>query len=168
MQQTTKMSVCLCPKSKGINLGVSLQHILLQNDQYKHLSNVSGMIFGSNLLVPKILTITQVSSLNSIDSSFKMADPSETPITGFITNRVGIIFYPPKPHRSRGTEIEFWTPCDMLYHGNMPTMFWSIRLSGIYLSFALSLITFGRSCSRQQRVNITSITVFWQILYMKI
>ena len=81
MQQTTKMLVCLCPKSKGINLGVSLQHILLQNDQYKHLSNVSEMIFGSNLLVAKIVTITQVSSLNSIDGSFKMADPSETPIT---------------------------------------------------------------------------------------
>ena len=86
------MSVCLCPKSKEINLGVSLQHILLQNDQYKHLSNVSEMsemIFGSNLLDAKIVTITQVSSLNSIDGSFKMADPSETPIitpiTGFIT-----------------------------------------------------------------------------------
>ena len=36
---------------------------------------------------------------------------------------VGIIFYPPKPHRSRGTEIEFWTPCDMLYQRKMPTMF---------------------------------------------
>ena len=35
------------------------------------------------------------------------------------------------------------------------------------ISFALSLIVFGRSCSRQQRVNITSITVFCQILYMK-
>ena len=32
---------------------------------------------------------------------------------GFET--VGIRFYPPKPHRSRGTEIDFWTPCDMLY-----------------------------------------------------
>ena len=39
--------------------------------------------------------------------------------------------------------------------------------SGIRLSFALSLIIFGRSRSRQQRVNITSITVFWQILYVK-
>ena len=29
------------------------------------------------------------------------------------------------------------------------------------------LVIFGRSRSRQQRVNITSITVFWQILYMK-
>ena len=38
--------------------------------------NVSEMIFGSNLR-----TITQVSSLNSIDGSFKMADASETPIT---------------------------------------------------------------------------------------
>ena len=28
---------------------------------------------------------------------------------------VGIRYYPPKPHRSRGTEIDFWTPCDMLY-----------------------------------------------------
>ena len=36
---------------------------------------------------------------------------------------VGITFYPPKPHRSRGTEIEFWTPCDMLYQGKMPTIF---------------------------------------------
>ena len=26
---------------------------------------------------------------------------------------VGIRFYPPKPHRSRGTEIDFWTPCDI-------------------------------------------------------
>ena len=25
--------------------------------------------------------------------------------------------------RSRGTEIEFWTPCDMLYQRKMPTMF---------------------------------------------
>ena len=38
-------------------------------------------------------------------------------------SRVGIIFYPPKPHRSRGTEIEFWTPCGMLYQRKMPTMF---------------------------------------------
>ena len=36
---------------------------------------------------------------------------------------VGIRFYPPKPHRSRGTEIDFWTPCDMLYQRKMPTMF---------------------------------------------
>ena len=82
-------------------------------------------------------------------------------------SRVGIIFYPPKPHRSRGTEIEFWTPCDMLYQRKMPTMFWCIRLSGIRFFFALSFIIFGRSRSRQQRMNITSITVFRQILYMK-
>ena len=38
-------------------------------------------------------------------------------------------------------------------------MFWCIRLPGIRFSFALSLIIFGRSRSRQQRVSITSITV---------
>ena len=37
--------------------------------------------------------------------------------------KVGIIFYPPKPHRSRGTGIEFWTPCDKLYQWKMPTKF---------------------------------------------
>ena len=33
------------------------------------------------ILAIRIAAITQVSSLNSIDGSFKMADPSETPIT---------------------------------------------------------------------------------------
>ena len=64
-----------------------------------------------------------------------------------------------QPHRSRGTEIEFWTPCDMLYQRKTLTMFWCIRLPGIRLSFAL--IIFGRSRSRQQRVSRTSITEFW-------
>ena len=60
-----------------------------------------------------------------------------------VLKKVGIRFYPPKPHRSRGTEIEFWTfwifePCDMLYQRKKPTMFWCIRLSGIRLSFEIA------------------------------
>ena len=39
--------------------------------------------------------------------------PTPSPPHSFLAlvSLVGIIFYPPKPHRSRGTEIEFWTPC---------------------------------------------------------
>ena len=57
MQQTTKMSVCLCPKSKEIILGVSLQHILLQNDhEYKHLSSVRNDLWQQSACCYKIIS----------------------------------------------------------------------------------------------------------------
>ena len=64
--------------------------------------------------------------------------------------------------RARGTEIEFWTHCDMLYQRKMPTM-----SLGDTPFFCFELNYFGEVAFSPTRVNITSISVFWQILYMK-
>ena len=57
--------------------------------------------------------------------------PTPSPPHSFLAlvSLVGIIFYPPKPHRSRGTEIEFWTPCDMLYQSKMPAISFDVFAS---------------------------------------
>ena len=70
-----------------------------------------GVVFLLFLLILKLL-------LRLVPAVVLTLETSEVSAIFVFTSKikVGIIFYPPKPHRSRGTEIEFWTPCDMLYH----------------------------------------------------